>query len=125
MDVNTPVHFEAYFAAARLDAVYVPLNFRGHGEEVGYPLRHASPKAVIAGERYAPLIAGLGVDAASASVLAVDGGEPLDGWRAYEDLVGEGDADEMLFPEGSPDETAVLLFHGGDDGATEGGDALP
>ena len=44
MDVNTPVHFEAYFAAARLDAVYVPLNFRGHGEEVGYPLRHASPK---------------------------------------------------------------------------------
>ena len=116
MDVNTPVHFEAYFAAARLDAVYVPLNFRGHGEEVGYPLRHASPKVVIAGERYAPLIAGLTAAAASASVLAVDGGEPPDGWRSYEDLVGEGDADEMLFPEGSPDETAVLLYTAGTTG---------
>ena len=116
MDVNTPVHFEAYFAAARLDAVYVPLNFRGHGEEIGYPLRHASPKVIVAGERYAPLIAGLGSDAASASVLAVDGGVPPDGWRSYEELLAEGDADEMLFPEGSPDETAVLLFTAGTTG---------
>ena len=116
MDVNTPVHFEAYFAAARLDAVYVPLNFRGHGEEVGYPLRHASPKAVVAGERYAPLIAGLGADAASASVLAVDSTAPPDGWRSYEALLSEGDADEMRFPEGSPDETAVLLYTAGTTG---------
>ena len=116
MDVNTPVHFEAYFAAARLDAVYVPLNFRGHGEEVGYPLRHASPKAVVAGERYAPLIAGLGADAASASVLAVDSTAPPDGWRSYEALLSEGDPDEMRFPEGSPDETAVLLYTAGTTG---------
>ncbi|MXY60168.1 MAG: long-chain-fatty-acid--CoA ligase [Chloroflexi bacterium] len=116
MDVNTPVHFEAYFAAARLDAVYVPLNFRGHGEEVGYPLRHASPKVIVAGERYATLIAGLGADAASASVLAVDGAAPLDGWRSYEALLSEGDADEMLFPEGSPEETAVLLYTAGTTG---------
>ena len=116
MDVNTPVHFEAYFAAARLDAVYVPLNFRGHEEEVGYPLRHASPKAIIAGEQYASLIAGLSNDAAFASVLAVDSGTPPDGWRSYEELVAEGGADEMLFPEGSPDETAVLLFTAGTTG---------
>ncbi len=115
MDVNTPVHFEAYFAAARLDAVYVPLNFRGHGEEVGYPLRHASPKAIVAGERYAPLIAGLGSDAASASVLAVEGAAP-DGWRSYEALVSAGDEDEMRFPEGSPEDTAVLLFTAGTTG---------
>ena len=76
MDVNTSVHFEAYFATARLDAVYVPLNFRGHGEEVGYPLRHSSPKVIVAGERYAPLIAGLGSEAASASVFAVDSDTP-------------------------------------------------
>ena len=116
MDVNTPVHFEAYFAAARLDAVYVPLNFRGHGEEVGYPLRHASPKAVIAGERYAPLIAALGAATASASVLAVDGGASPDGWRSYDALLAEGGADEMRFPEGSPDDTAVLLFTAGTTG---------
>ena len=115
MDVNTPAHFEAYFAAARLDAVYVPLNFRGHGEEVGYPLRHAAPKAIIAGERYAPLIAGLGA-ATPASVLAVDGNSAPDGWRSYEALLAEGGTDESRFPEGSPEETAVLLFTAGTTG---------
>ena len=59
MDVNTSQHFEVYFAAARLDAIYVPLNFRGSGHEVAYPLEHAVPKVVVAGQRYAGIIDGL------------------------------------------------------------------
>ena len=116
MDVNAPLHFEAYFAAARLDAVYAPLNFRGRGEEVGYPLRNAAPKAVIAGERYAPIIERLRGDATSASVFAVDCGEPPDGWRAYESLVAEGSAEEEVFPQGSPEDVAALLFTAGTTG---------
>ena len=34
IDVNTPQHLEMYFAAARLDAIYVPLNFRDRAEEL-------------------------------------------------------------------------------------------
>ena len=112
MDVNTPMHFEAYFAAARLDAIYVPLNFRGHGEEVGYPLRHAAPKVIAAGERYVSLIDGL--DASAKLLLA--NGSGSQGWDSLDALIHDADPDEMFFPEQPPEETAVLLFTAGTTG---------
>ena len=112
MDVNTPMHFEAYFAAARLDAIYVPLNFRGHGEEVGYPLRHAAPKVIAAGERYVSLIDGLD---ASAELLLTNGSYSQ-GWDSLDALIHDADPDEMFFPEQPPEETAVLLFTAGTTG---------
>ena len=112
MDVNTPMHFEAYFAAARLDAIYVPLNFRGHGEEVGYPLRHAAPKVIAAGERYVSLIDGLD---ASAELLLTNG-SGSQGWDSLDALIYDADPDEMFFPEQPPEETAVLLFTAGTTG---------
>ena len=112
MDVNTPMHFEAYFAAARLDAIYVPLNFRGHGEEVGYPLRHAAPKVIAAGERYVSLIDGLD---ASAELLLTNG-SGSQGWNSLDALIHDADPDEMFFPEQPPEETAVLLFTAGTTG---------
>ena len=112
MDVNTPMHFEAYFAAARLDAIYVPLNFRGHGEEVGYPLRHAAPKVIAAGERYVSLIDGLD---ASAKLLLTNG-SGSQGWDSLDALIHDADPDEMFFPEQPPEETAVLLFTAGTTG---------
>ena len=71
IDVNTPQHLEMYFAAARLDAIYVPLNFRGRDEEVGFPLEHSAPKVVVAGERYTPLIDSLRSNAGSAERFVV------------------------------------------------------
>ena len=112
MDVNTPMHFEAYFAAARLDAIYVPLNFRGHGEEVGYPLRHAAPKVIAAGGRYVSLIDGLD---ASAELLLTNG-SGSQGWDSLDALIHDADPDEMFFPEQPPEETAVLLFTAGTTG---------
>ena len=112
MDVNTPMHFEAYFAAARLDAIYVPLNFRGHGEEVGYPLRHAAPKVIAAGERYVSLIDGLDVSAE----LLLTNGSGSQGWDSLDALIHDADPDEMFFPEQPPEETAVLLFTAGTTG---------
>jgi acyl-CoA synthetase (AMP-forming)/AMP-acid ligase II len=59
MQVNCNEHIEAYFAAAKLDAVYVPLNFRSSSEEIRYMLRDASPKAIFAGKRYTETIDGI------------------------------------------------------------------
>ena len=116
MDVNSPLHFEAYFAAARLDAVYVPLNFRARAEEIAYPLRDAEPKAIIAGERYAPLIYHLRGYAYAAEVLATPG-EPPRYWDRYQELIDDGDPAEIVFPAGDPEDTAVLLFTAGTTGA--------
>ncbi len=115
IDVNTPQHLEVYFAAARLDAIYVPLNFRWRDEEIGFPLEHASPKVVVAGERYVPLVDEFRHRAAGASFVAV-GGNAAPGWTVYDDLLAAGEEDELRFPAGDPDDTAVLLFTAGTTG---------
>ncbi|MEX2599664.1 MAG: AMP-binding protein, partial [Dehalococcoidia bacterium] len=116
MDVNTPQHFELYFATARLDAIYVPLNFRGRDEEIGFPLEHASPKVIVAGDRYAPLIDDLRHRAPDGASYVVLTGEALPGWTAYDDFLASGEDDEVRFPGGDPDDTAVLLFTAGTTG---------
>ena len=42
MEVNCNEHIEAYFAAAKLDAIYVPINFRATESELEYMLNDSS-----------------------------------------------------------------------------------
>ena len=56
MQVNCNEQIEAYFAAASIDAVYVPINFRSTVEEIAYMVKDCRPKAILAGERYVEMI---------------------------------------------------------------------
>ena len=116
IDVNTPQHLEMYFAAARLDAIYVPMNFRDRAEELRFPLEHTGPKVVMVGSRYVPMIEELRPDAVTTDLLVVSDGAEAEGWQAYEDLLATGCEDELRFPEGEPESTAVLLFTAGTTG---------
>ena len=55
MDVNRPELLEVYFAAASLDAVYVPLSFRAKEEELAYMLESSSPSVLLVGDGYREL----------------------------------------------------------------------
>jgi acyl-CoA synthetase (AMP-forming)/AMP-acid ligase II len=116
IDVNTPQHLELYFAAARLDAIYVPLNFRGGSEELRFPLEHTAPKVVMVGPRYVPLIEKLRADLVPADILMVSEGPAPEGWLSYDDMLRSGAEGEFRFPEGEPESTAVLLFTAGTTG---------
>jgi acyl-CoA synthetase (AMP-forming)/AMP-acid ligase II len=115
INVNTPQHIELYFAAARLDAIYVPLNFRDRAEELRFPLEHTAPKVIMTGSRYVALIDELRPTLDSDTLIVVDG-PAADGWLAYEDVLSAGPEDEVRFPEGDPGNTAVLLFTAGTTG---------
>ena len=56
---NTPEHFVAYFAAARLDAIFVPLNWRLSEGEMASVLRHAETKALVFEREFDGAAAGL------------------------------------------------------------------
>ena len=56
IQVNCNAHVEAYFASAKLDAVYVPLNFRLNKEELERVLKDSSPSVLISGMRYTEMI---------------------------------------------------------------------
>ena len=115
IDVNTPQHLEMYFAAARLDAIYVPLNFRDRAEELRFPLDHTNPKVILVGARYASLVDELRPDSVNTNILVV-AGEGTGDWRSYEELLSLGAEEEFRFPEGDPENTVVLLFTAGTTG---------
>ena len=56
IQVNTDAVVEAYFAAAKLDAVFVPLNFRARADEMSFMVQDSGPKALLAGERYVGMV---------------------------------------------------------------------
>ena len=116
MQVNCNQCVEIYFAAAQLDAIYVPLNFRAKAEELDQMLAIAEPKVLFCGERYLPMVDRTGGSAPP--VVLLDG--EAEGVRSYEELLQSGEAEQMLFPEGDDEETTVIMFTAGTTGVPKG-----
>ena len=117
MQVNCNQSIELYFAAAVLDAIYVPLNFRAKSEELEQMLAIAQPKLLFIGERYLPLIE-------NAANLALGQVVTLDcpagtGQQDYETLL-QSPPDELHFPQGEDEDTTVIMFTAGTTGVPKG-----
>ena len=110
MQVNSHQGIELYFAAALLDAIYVPLNFRAKAEELEQMLAIAGPKVLCMEERYLPLIEG--VDWLSPGQVVTLDCPASPGQRSYEDLLNSS-PDELHFPQGDDDDTTVIMFTSG------------
>ena len=109
--VNCNQYIEAYFAAAKLDAVFVPLNFRARTDEVRHMLNDATPKAIFAGERYVGLVRECAESVQSLEhFIALEGA--VEGWHSYDALI-DGADDAERFPEGDGDDLTMILFTSG------------
>ena len=121
MQVNTNQCIEAYFAAAQLDAIYVPINFRAKTDELAQMLDIAQPACLLIGERYLPLAAESGIP--SRRVIVLDGekdGEPAAGALSYDNLLSGASPDQMHFPEAGDEDTTVIMFTAGTTGTPKG-----
>ena len=122
MQVNCIQAIEAYFAAAQLDAIYVPINFRAKSEELQQMLAIAQPSILFIGERYSPLIDPAGHKESAIPedrVVVLDG--PASGGRlTYHDLLAGASEDELLFPESEDTDTTVIMFTAGTTGVPKG-----
>ena len=110
MQVNSHQSVEIYFAAALLDAIYVPLNFRAKAEELLQMLEIAEPGLLFIGERYLPLIEGVEILGQGQVVTLDCPAGP--GQHSYDELM-QSPPDEMHFPEGEEDDTTVIMFTSG------------
>ena len=118
LQVNTNQQVETYFAAAALDAVYVPLNFRARAAELTYMLNDSGARVLLAGSRYTDHVRSFASDLHTVeSYVALD--EPVGGWLSYEDLLASASA-EGRFPEGDGDDLTVILFTAGTTGEPKG-----
>ena len=125
MQVNCNQIIEAYFATARLNAVFVPINFRTTAEELAQMLTIAQASFLFIGERYLPLVSNAAVEAHARAnpsperVIVLDG-EPGSGWRTYDKLLANASPDELHFAEGSDEDTTVIMFTAGTTGVPKG-----
>jgi acyl-CoA synthetase (AMP-forming)/AMP-acid ligase II len=118
LQVNCAEYVEAYFAAAKLGAMFVPLNFRAKADELAYMIANAEAKVLFVGERYLDM-----VDAILPHAACVEHCVGLEAARGdmlrYESLVGSAPADEPETEIGDDDVT-ILMFTAGTTGRPKG-----
>ena len=116
--VNCPQHIEVYFAAALLDAIYIPLNFRVKADELTYMLGDAAPKVLFVGDRYSELVQSVAAQAKSVEhYVALDGKDKP--WPYYEELLASG-SEEERFPQADDEDTTIIIFTAGTTGVPKG-----
>jgi acyl-CoA synthetase (AMP-forming)/AMP-acid ligase II len=111
MQTNCNHLVEIYFAAAQLDAIYVPINFRAKENELAIMLAIAEPSLLFLGQRYLSLVPDDGA-APSDRIIMLDA-PARDGRLGYDSLLAGQDAEQMHFPEGDEDATTVIMFTSG------------
>lgn len=111
MQTNCNHLLEIYFAAAQLDAIYVPINFRAKEDELATMVGIVEPGLLFLGQRYLPL-----ADAAGSlpndRMVMLDG-VSSNGRREYDELLAEGEPEQLHFPEDDEDATTVIMFTSG------------
>ncbi|MBI4329571.1 MAG: long-chain-fatty-acid--CoA ligase [Chloroflexi bacterium] len=118
MQVNCNEVVEAYFACAKLGAIFVPLSFRGKAEEVRHVVNASESRVVLAGLRYVPLVEGLRADLGKVGhFVSLEGAAP--GWTEYESLL-RGQPDDDISTDVSDDDITILMFTAGTTGLPKG-----
>ncbi|MEV7737531.1 long-chain fatty acid--CoA ligase [Streptomyces sp. NPDC088921] len=108
---NHPSYLETLFAAGSLGAVFVPLNTRLAGPEIGYQLSDSGARALVYGPSHAGLVAGLPGSTDVRTYVEV-GAE-------YEQLLA-GSAQESIDEPVTADDTCIIMYTSGTTGRPKG-----
>jgi acyl-CoA synthetase (AMP-forming)/AMP-acid ligase II len=118
LQVNCNQCVETCFAAAKLGAIYLPLNFRAKEDELEYMLNFAEANTLLVGDRYLGMIDKLKSRLPTVKYYISIGGEHP-GMSNYENIVNSSPEDEISV-DLSDQDTAVLMYTAGTTGKPKG-----
>ena len=118
LEVNCNQYIEAYFAAAKLGAIFVPLNFRSKSDELSSVISNAGAKLMFVGDRYLEIINDLLPGLPSVEKCITLGADNK-GYLYYEDLIESSSSDEITVEIGDDDIT-ILIYTAGTTGRPKG-----
>ena len=118
LQVNCHQCVEVCFAAAKLGAIYLPLNFRAKEDELEYMLNFAEACVLFVGERYLSLVDSIKPHLISVkNFISID--TPHTGMLDYNKILDSTMADEV-YTDTSDDDIAILMYTAGTTGKPKG-----
>ncbi len=118
LQVNCYQYLEAYFAAAKLGAIFVPLNFRAKADELSYMIANAEAKLLLFGARYSDMVDTMLPNLPSVKYcIVID--DKVEGKLYYEDLIGSASSDE-IYVDIDDDDITILMYTAGTTGRPKG-----
>jgi acyl-CoA synthetase (AMP-forming)/AMP-acid ligase II len=118
LQVNCNEYIEAYFAVAKIGAIFVPLNFRAKADELSYMIANAEAKILFVGNRYQSIVNDMLPQLPSVKEcigLEAENGKKSD----YEELLSASAADSV-WTEIEDDEITLLMYTAGTTGRPKG-----
>ena len=113
LGLNQPAFFEALFAASRLGAIFVPLNFRLTGPELAFIIGDAGIHTLVADAAHRGVIDSIRGDVPVRRYLT---DEPADGWEPRQ----AGNAPLGHTEPLDPDDVALIMYTSGTTGRPKG-----
>jgi acyl-CoA synthetase (AMP-forming)/AMP-acid ligase II len=111
MSTNGIEYVETYYAAAKIGATFVPLNYRAKHEELTYMINTSDVHVLFVGERYLDLVAKLRPDLTGVTHFACYD-RPADGMGHLGEILATASADEP-FVEVDESKPTVLIYTSG------------
>jgi len=111
MSTNGIEYVETYYAAAKIGATFVPLNYRAKHEELTYMINTSDVHVLFVGERYLDLVAKLRPDLTGVKHFACYD-KPVDGMGHLGEILATASADEP-FVEVDESRPTVLIYTSG------------
>ena len=113
---NHPAFLVTIFACARAGAVFVPLNFRLTGAELGYIIGDAGIGTLIVDATLTPGVDAVRADLAVKRWIAIGS---VEGWESFDDVASASEPiAEPAVPE--PDDIALIMYTSGTTGRPKG-----
>jgi fatty-acyl-CoA synthase len=115
--LNQPAFFDVMFAAARLGAIFVPLNFRLTGPELDYIINDAGVHTIVADSAHRGVIDSIRTKLPCKHYVSAD--IDADGWPSIAKFTASAHPLASGEPVG-PDEVAVIMYTSGTTGRPKG-----
>lgn len=113
LGLNSPEYFVTTLACARLGAVFLPLNYRLHVEELAYVIEHAGAMLLVTDADFHDAVAEVAARVESVrDVITLHESAP-DGWLTFSDVQGSGAGERVDDVEVGDDDLQRIMYTSG------------